>query len=122
MQPKDFIKNYENALASQDWKNVEPLITERASVTFSNGIVHEGKAAIKAAFERNFALIKSEEYKIKNIRWLFTNESTAVYLFNFSWKGIVNDQLVGGEGIGTSVLVREEGKWILLTEHLGRKG
>jgi len=121
MQAKDFIQEYENALASQDWKNVESLIAEGASVTFSNGTVHEGRAAVKAAFERNFALIKSEEYKIKNVRWLFTNESTAVYLFDFSWKGIVNDQLIGGEGIGTSVLIQEEGKWVLLTEHLGRK-
>jgi len=122
MQVKDFIQQYENALASQNWKNVEPLIAEGASVTFSNGAVHAGKAAVKAAFERNFELIKSEEYKIKNVRWLFTNESTAVYLFDFSWKGIVNDQLIGGEGIGTSVLIQEEGKWVLLTEHLGRKG
>ncbi len=121
MQPEDFIVDYEKALATQDWKSVEPLISERASVTFSTGAVHEGKAAVKAAFERNFELIKSEEYKIKNVRWLFTNESTAVYLFDFSWKGIMNNQLIGGEGIGTSVLIKEENKWVLLAEHLGRK-
>lgn len=121
MKPQDFIIDYEKALATQDWKSVEPLISKRASVTFSTGAVHEGKEAVKTAFERNFKLIKSEEYKIKNVRWLFTNESTAVYLFDFSWKGIMNNQLIGGEGIGTSVLIREGAKWVLLTEHLGKK-
>ena len=87
-----------------------PLISERASVTFSNGTVHEGKEAVKAAFERNFELIKSEEYNVENVRWLFTNESTAVYLFDFSWKGIMNDKPIGGSGIGTSVLIQEAEK------------
>ena len=121
MKPEDFIKKYEKALATQDWKSVEPLISERASVTFSTGTVHEGKEAVKIAFERNFDLIKSEEYQIKHVRWLFTNESTAIYLFDFSWKGIMNGQLIGGEAIGTSVLIREGDKWVLLTEHLGKK-
>jgi len=121
MKPEDFVRDYENALARQNWENVEPLIAAHASVTFSNGSVHEGKEAVKAAFERNFELIKSEEYKIKNVRWLFANESTAVYLFDFSWKGIMNNQLIGGEGIGTSVLIREEDKWVLLAEHLGKR-
>jgi len=121
MKPEDFIASYEKALATQDWKSVEPLIAANASVTFSTGAVHEGKAAVKAAFERNFELIKSEEYQIKNVRWLFANESTAVYLFDFSWKGIMNNQLIGGEGMGTSVLIREEDKWVLLAEHLGKR-
>jgi len=121
MQAEDFIKNYENALATQNWKNVQPLIHKDASVTFSTGTVHEGKAAVKIAFERNFQLIKNEAYRIENVRWLLKSESTAVYLFDFYWKGIINNQSVEGSGIGTSVLIREAGKWVLLTEHLGRK-
>lgn len=121
MKPEDFIKNYEVALASQNWNNVESLIHENACVTFSNGVVHEGKAKVKIAFEKNFSLIKNEAYRIKNVRWLLKKESTAVYLFDFSWKGIINNKLVQGNGIGTSVLIQEKEKWILLTEHLGKK-
>jgi len=121
MKAEDFIRDYESALATQDWRNVEPLIAENASVTFSNGTVHVGKTSVKVAFERNFELIKSEAYKIENVRWLFKNESTAVYLFDFSWKGTMNGKPVGGNGIGTSVLIREVEKWILLTEHLGKR-
>jgi len=122
MKPKDFIKDYQNALATQDWKNVQALIHKNASVTFSNGAVHEGKAAVKIAFERNFELIKNEAYRVENVRWLLKSELTAVYLFDFYWKGIVNNQSVEGSGIGTSVLIREAEKWMLLTEHLGKKG
>ena len=53
MKPEDFIKAYEAALATQNWKNVEPLIAETASVTFSNGSVHLGKSNVQKAFENN---------------------------------------------------------------------
>jgi len=121
MKTEDFIVEYENALKTQDWKNVEPLIHNNASVTFSNGVVHMGKSEIKIAFEKNFSLIKNEEYVISNVKWLLKNQSTAVYLFEFSWKGIVNDKPTEGNGLGTSVIINEVGKWILLTEHLGKK-
>jgi len=121
MTAEDFVKNYEGALATQNWENVAPLMHKNASVTFSSGVVHEGRAAVKIAFERNFKLIKNELYKVENIRWLLKSESTAVYLFDFSWRGIINRQSIEGSGIGTSVLVREGEKWVLLTEHLGKK-
>ena len=70
MKHEEFILAYETALASQDWKIVEPLISNKACVTFSNGTVHRGKEKIQIAFENNFAKIKSEKYSIKNIIWL----------------------------------------------------
>lgn len=121
MKPIDFIKSYEAALGKQDWNAVAPLITEYASVTFSTGQVHMGKAAIKAAFTNNFNIIKSEKYAIENVRWLKKEEQFAVYLFEYSWSGFINGQLMSGSGIGTSVIVKENGQWQLLTEHLGRK-
>lgn len=118
-KPQSFILQYEKALATQNWEDVAPLIAENAVVTFSNGQIHKGKAAIKIAFERNFSLIKSEKYSIKNIHWIQQNESMAAYTFDFYWAGIVNEQLIKGAGRGTSVLVFENGKWVLLVEHLG---
>jgi len=58
---------------------------------------------------------------ISKVKWLLKNESTAVYLFDFYWKGIVNNKQAAGNGIGTVVLIKESGKWKLLTEHLGKK-
>lgn len=121
MKPENFITQYEDALKSQDWKSVEPLIYKNACVTFSNGAVHVGKEAVKMAFENNFALIKSEEYSIQNVQWILKNESTAVFLFDFFWEGIIGEKRMKGNGVGTSVLVNELGYWMLLTENLSKK-
>jgi len=121
MKPEDFIKSYETALATQDWKTVEPLISATASVTFSDGTVHIGKGEVQKAFENNFSKIKSEKYSIDSIKWLVKDETYSVYLFEFSWTGIINGKSISGNGIGTSVIMKEDGMWKLLTEHLGRK-
>lgn len=118
-KPISFISQYEKALATQNWGNVAPLIAENAVVTFSSGYIHKGKSAIKTAFEKNFSLIKSEEYSIKNIHWIHQNETMAAYTFDFYWAGTVNEQLMKGAGRGSSVLILENEKWVLLVEHLG---
>ncbi len=115
-----FIKKYEAALATQKWINIDPLICETASVTFSDGTVHIGKSKIKAAFERNFSIIKSEKYSIENVHWLRKEEYFAVYLFKFSWTGIISGKEISGKGIGTSTIINENGQWKLLAEHLGQ--
>ncbi len=121
MNPEEYIKSYETALGTQDWKAVEPLVSENVSVTFSNGTVHIGKENVRKAFEKNFSLIKNEKYAIEHIKWLVKDKGYAVYLFEFNWTGIIAGESVSGKGIGTSVLIKENSKWKLLTEHLGRK-
>ncbi|TAI47829.1 nuclear transport factor 2 family protein [Flagellimonas allohymeniacidonis] len=121
MIPEEFIKAYEIALATQNWKNIEPLISESISVIFSDGTVHCGKNKVQIAYENNFSKIKNEKYLIDNVRWLSREENFAVYLFDFYWTGVVNGKSVSGNGIGTSVLIKEDCSWKLLTEHLGRK-
>lgn len=120
MNPDNFITTYETALASQNWKAVEPLVSNHVSVTFSNGNVHQGKHEVQKAFENNFSKIKSEKYVMENIVWLKKEQTFAVYLFEFNWSGIVDNKLVSGSGIGTSVIIQEDKVWKLLTEHLGK--
>jgi ketosteroid isomerase-like protein len=117
--PEDFIECYERALASQLWDKVAPLIRENACVTFSNGSVHKGKSAIQIAFEKNFAAIADEQYRISNIHWIHRSSETAVYIFQFSWSGLINGRPASGAGSGTSVLQRDPSGWQLLAEHLG---
>ena len=121
MQPEEFIRAYEKALATQDWSRVEPLVHADACVTFSNGTVHKGKSEIQKAFEKNFSLIKDETYSIANVHWVLKNAGAAVYLFEFNWSGLINGQPAKGSGRGTSVLINEGGEWQLLIEHLGPK-
>lgn len=119
MPTETFIKNYEAALASQNWEQVEPLVHSNACVTFSNGSVHQGIDAIKVAYQRNFSLIKNEEFKIGEVHWVHKTSEMAVYVFKFSWQGIINGQQAGGSGRGTAVIVLEQGKWLLIAEQLG---
>jgi len=121
MTAEDFITNYIAALATQNWKEVKPLISEKASVTFSDGSVHLGKPKVRAAFENNFTSIKSEKYNISNVVWLKKEKAFAAYIFEYEWSGIINGKSVSGNGIGTSVIIKETSGWKLLAEHLGKK-
>ena len=121
MTPEDFVTKYEEALASQDWNNVEPLIHNDGCVTFSSGTVHKGKTEIQKAFEKNFSLIKNEKYEITNVHWAVKTDSVAAYLFDFSWTGIINDKEAAGYGCGTATLIKSNGVWKLVAEHLGVK-
>lgn len=120
MKPEEFVQEYEKALSSHGWEAVDPLIHDDASVTFSDGSAHRGKAEVKSAFERNFASIRDESYSISNVYWVIKTPEIAVFLFNFSWKGIVNGRSASGSGVGTSVLANDMGRWKLLVEHLGK--
>ena len=121
MEPEEFIRAYEKALATQDWSQVDALVHKDACVTFSNGTVHKGKPEVQRAFEKNFSLIKDEKHSISNVHWVMKNSETAVYLFEFRWSGIISEKLASGSGRGTCVLIKEADKWLLLIEHLGPK-
>lgn len=120
MTVEQFVIDYKTALASQQWHEVEPLMHPHVCVTFSNGEVHKGIAQVKQAYEFNFAAIKNEDYQVTDIHWVLNATDTAVYLFNFSWQGIINNQSASGSGHGTAVLILHNGSWKLIAEHLGR--
>jgi ketosteroid isomerase-like protein len=119
MNPDQFIRAYEDALGTQDWSQVEPLIHDDACVTFSNGTVYKGKAEVRRAFENNFSIIKDEQYSMTSVHWIHRGTETAVYLFEFRWSGYIDGKPAQGAGRGTSVLIRKADRWQLLVEHLG---
>jgi ketosteroid isomerase-like protein len=119
MELDDFIIQYESALAAQDWGVVSPLIHKDACVTFSNGCVFRGKNAIQTAFENNFTQIQEEEYSISDIYWVKKSDVYAVCLYSYYWSGLISGEPASGSGKGTSVIIKENGIWLLLVEHLG---
>ena len=118
MTPDDFLQKYESALATQDWDQVEPLMHADVCVTFSSG-TYLGKAEVKQAFSKNFAIIKDERYSISNVHWVIKDLSFAVCIYNFQWSGQIGGKPASGRGRGTAVLKNEDGSWLLLVEHLG---
>jgi ketosteroid isomerase-like protein len=119
MTPEEFVRRYEAALASQRWTAVDPLVHDDVCVTFSSGAVHKGRAAVRRAFEANFASIVDERYRVSNVHWVLRSEQAAAYLFDFEWSGRVQGRPAQGTGRGTSVLARDGDGWNLLVEHLG---
>lgn len=118
MSPENFIKQYELALGTQKWEQVKDLIHPTACFTFSDGSRYQGKEAIKKAFERNFALIQNESYSMTQIKWILKKKNTAVFYFDFAWKGLINGTEASGSGIGNMLLRKEEDTWLVLTENL----
>ena len=118
MTPQDLIQAYEDALASQEWENVAPLMHENVCVTFSSG-TFKGKDQVRKAFEHNFSVIEDEEYAIEDLHWAFVGKESAVCLYSFQWQGVINGQPASGGGRGTSVLVNVAGTWQIVAEHLG---
>ena len=121
MPARTFVKEYELALGSQDWSSVAPLISDDAIVIFSNGALHAGKEAIRAAYQHNFNTIKGGEYRIENVHWLAETADAAAYSFEFHWAGKIEGREASGSGRGTAVLVRNDDRWQLAGEQLGPK-
>ena len=118
MSPQDLMQEYEKALATQEWSNVEPLMHDDVCVTFSTG-TFKGKPEVQKAFENNFATIQDEKYSITHKHWAYLGTESAVCLYSFNWQGFVNGQSASGSGRGTSILVNAGNTWKILTEHLG---
>ena len=112
---------YARALASQRWSEVDPLVHDGVCATFSDGSRHEGRSAVRAAFERNFAAIQDERYAISNLRWIRRGTDHALYVFDFAWSGVIGGRPASGAGRGTTALVREGDRWLMIAEHLGPK-
>ena len=114
----DFLIAYETALATQDWVQVAPLIHDDCVAVFTEA-TFRGKEAVGAAFRKTFALIQDETYVISEVQVIRQTADLVVLSYDFAWSGLINDQSAAGGGRGTSVLVRENGRWLLLYEHLG---
>ena len=121
MSAKSFVKEYENALGTQDWNSVAPLISDDAVVIFSNGSLHAGKEASRTAYQYYFNSIQGEEYRIENVRWLTNTADAAAYSFEFHWTGVIDGRQASGSGRGTAVLVCKDGRWLVVGEQLGPK-
>lgn len=106
MSPEAFLRQYESALATQQWAAVAPLIHPRACVTFSTGQQLVGKKQVQAAYERNFALIEDEQYAISEVHWVEKTGDYAVYIYTFHWQGLIEGRPASGAGRGTAVLAR----------------
>lgn len=111
------LRRYEQATNSHDIDRVVPLIAEDAVYWFSDGS-HEGLDEIAGAIKRTFDVIHDEEYAIRDLEWVVLTADHAVCRYRFFWTGVVDGQPRSGQGRGTNVIVKRDGAWKMLHEHL----
>ena len=118
--PETLLQDYGRTMNTHRFEEVAPLIDANAVFWFSDGSTHEGIAAIRDAFERNWTAIRNEVYRIEDVRWLTKDERIAVCTYRFRWEGETKAGPRSREGRGTSVLCFQEGSWRVVHEHLSR--
>lgn len=119
--PQSLAEEYQRLTNTHRFDEVAPLISTDALYWFSNGTTHEGMDAIRAVFEHNWSLIRNEEYRLEQIRWLAQDERIAVCVYRFRWEGDTAAGRESGSGRGTSVLLKVNGAWQIVHEHLSRE-
>jgi ketosteroid isomerase-like protein len=114
-----FMRRYEQATNRHDVDQLAPLIADDATYWFTDGSYH-GIDAIKAALERTFTTILDEIYTIDELEWVAIAEDFGVCRYHFHWTGVIDGVPASGHGRGTNLVVRQNGSWKMLHEHLSR--
>ncbi len=117
MSARSLLEKYEKQINTHDFNEVIDLISADAIFWFSSGS-HEGVAAIKAAFEKTWALIQEETYWLSDIRWVSESSESASCVYTFHWKGKISGTAREGSGRGTTLLQKQDGVWKIVHEHL----
>jgi hypothetical protein len=117
MTPVEFLHEVEQKTNTHRFEEVAPLIADNAIYWFNDGSF-QGKAAIRAAFERTWAGIQDEQYTIEDVQWLVDDEAVAVCVYRFRWQGMVEGRQMEGMGRGTSVFQKVNDRWQVIHEHL----
>ena len=112
-----FMKDYERLTNRHDAEAWCELIAQDATYWFTTGSF-VGKDAVKAAVKHNFDVIDDEVYRIDDVEWVTVTEDTAVVRYRFNWVGYQVGEQISGAGRGTNVMVKRDGQWPMLHEHL----
>ena len=116
MTARQTLAAYEQHINKQDFNLLLDLIDADATFWFSDG-THRGVGAIRAAFERTWALMGPDErYWLTDKTWIAECDDAAACTYTFNWR--VGDN--SGSGRGTTVLARTSAGWRIVHEHLSR--
>lgn len=113
----EFVREYERTANGHLIGPWGRLIADDAVYWFTTGSF-VGKAAVMDAVEHNFRVIEDEVYRISDVEWVTVTDDWAVMRYRFSWVGFQRGEKVSGAGRGTNVMVRRDGRWLMLHEHL----
>ena len=92
-------------------------MAQDATYWFTDGS-HVGREAIRDALARTWQTIGDETYEIRDLEGVVERRDLAVFRYRFVWSRVVEGRPKSGEGRGTNVAVRRDGRWLMLHEHL----
>lgn len=111
------LSEYIRATNTHQFDEVAPLIDEEAVFWFTSGS-YRGLVAIRAAFERAWAMIQDEVYALEEVEWLAADDSSATCIYTYRWRGRIDGVEREGSGRGTTVWRRQGQQWRVVHEHL----
>lgn len=111
------LNNYIEATNTHNFDEVRKCIDDNAIYWFSNKSCTTTET-ISAFFVNAWNTIKEEIYAANHVNWIALSEEAATCIYEYSWKGYLNNELKSGGGRATNVFVKKNGKWLLVHEHL----
>jgi len=111
------LARYIAATNTHDFDEVQQLLDASAVYYFGDATC-TGLAAVRAYFERTWALIPDEEYGAEDITWVVDAADAAVAVYTYRWSGHIDGQTRSGSGRATNVFHRTDSGWRLVHEHL----
>src|SRR5689334_442635 len=94
MGPEDVLAAYEERINQHDFDLLVPLIASEATFWFSDGS-YLGHAAIRAAFERTWATLHNDTYRLEDRHWIARSDSVAVCRYRFHWSTVRRQAGIG---------------------------
>ncbi|UTE71913.1 nuclear transport factor 2 family protein [Rossellomorea marisflavi] len=114
---EEALDRYIKATNTHRFSEVENLLHPRAVYYFSDRTC-SSKEEIQTYFEHAWSVVKEEVYGAIDVNWLQLGEQQALCVYRFKYEGYVDGEFVKGHGRATNAFVKEEGRWLLIHEHL----
>jgi ketosteroid isomerase-like protein len=118
----EFLNHFESLAAKEDFSLISAMIDERAFFRFNDGDF-VGRPAIQAAFEKTWRgdpSVRKARFYLSDIVVLSTDRATATATYTYHWEGSQGGREFKIQGRGTRVLLREDGRFRIIHEHLSR--
>ena len=117
-----FLNRFEELAEKEDFNLIRDMIHERAYFRFNDGD-YVGLQAIQAVFEKTWRgdpTVKKARFYLSDMVVLTTDHSTATATYTYNWEGSQGGREFAIRGRGTRVLLREDGQFRIIHEHLSR--
>ena len=114
---EEALDRYIKATNTHRFSEVEKRLHPNAVYYFSDRTC-SSMEEIQTYFEHAWSVVKEEVYGAIDVNWLQLGERQALCVYRFKYEGYVDGEFVKGHGRATNAFVKEEGRWLLIHEHL----